>query len=75
MNWGLYKDVVHNFLSESPLHSAWIAKSKPAGFGNPAGANRDLLKLIYLRTRNRVSQGETLAMFLPRLQSQDQHPE
>jgi predicted deacylase len=36
-----------------------------AGFGNPAGANCDLLKLIYLRTRNRVSQGETLAMFLP----------
>jgi predicted deacylase len=36
-----------------------------AGFGNPEGANRDLLKLVYLRTRNRVSQGETLAMFLP----------
>jgi predicted deacylase len=40
-------------------------RCQPAGFGNPAGANRDPLKLIYLRTRNRVSQGETLAMFLP----------
>jgi len=34
-------------------------------FGNPAGASGDLLKLVYLRTRNRVPQGETLAMFLP----------
>jgi predicted deacylase len=40
-------------------------RCQTAGFGNPAGANCDLLKLIYLRTRNRVSQGETLAMFLP----------
>ena len=40
-------------------------RCQTAGFGNPAGASYDLLKLIYLRTRNRVSQGETLAMFLP----------
>ena len=40
-------------------------RCQTAGFGNPAGANRDPLKLIYLRTRNRVSKGETLAMFLP----------
>ncbi len=40
-------------------------RCQTAGLPNPAGANCDLLKLIYLRTRNRVSQGETLAMFLP----------
>jgi predicted deacylase len=34
--------------------------------GSVEGLATEAGKLVYLRTRNRVSQGETLAMFLPR---------